>query len=295
MRILAEPEGAPSPPRRGPAPFVLALGGLLVVAGAGFWLLGRSSKPPVPASAPARPPASAAAAAGALEITANVSGAIVSLDGRRLGPAPQKASGLAPGGHKVRVEKEGYPPFEQDVHVLPGYETRVAARLLAEPAGFRVDSDVPGASVFLDRKYVGVTPVEVPGVAPGSHRLNVSAEGYEMYSETIDVSAAAPDVMVRFKEVRLDAAVDVIHRHGLGSCQGRLAATPAGLRYEASRKEDAFQVPLPALERFEVDYLKKTLRLTLRGGRTYNFTEKSGNADALLAFQQKVEAARKRL
>ncbi len=77
----------------------------------------------------------------------------------------------------------------------------------------------------------------------------------------------------------------------MGSCQGRLRATPAGLRYETPR-QDAFSAPFSGLDRFEVDYLKKTLRVTLRGGRTYNFT---GNADALLTFHREVEAARKRL
>ena len=50
-----------------------------------------------------------------------------------------------------------------------------------------------------------------------------------------------------------------------------------------------------ALERFEVDYLKKNLRLTVRGGRTYNFTVEGTSADPLLIFQKKVDAARKRL
>jgi hypothetical protein len=129
----------------------------------------------------------------------------------------------------------------------------------------------------------------IKDVAPGPHRLNVSAEGHEAYAETVE---APRDVEVRFKEVRLDASVDVSHRHGVGACQGRLRATPAGLRYETPRQGDAFSSPLSSLDRFEVDYLEKTLRVTLRGGRSYNFT---GNADALLTFHREVEAARKRL
>ena len=44
-----------------------------------------------------------------------------------------------------------------------------------------------------------------------------------------------------------------------------------------------------------MDYLKKNLRVKVRGGKSYNFTVKDGTADGLLSFQQKVEAARKRL
>ena len=39
----------------------------------------------------------------------------------------------------------------------------------------RIDSDVPGAQVFIDRAYIGVTPTTASDVKPGTHRLNVSA------------------------------------------------------------------------------------------------------------------------
>jgi hypothetical protein len=156
-----------------------------------------------------------------------------------------------------------------------------------------VDADVPGANVFLDRKFLGTTPVETREFEPGPHRLNVSAEGYEMYGEQVEIGAGGRDVMVRFKEVRLDEALDVVHKHGMGSCHGRLSATPAGLRYETENAGDAFTAPFASLEPLSVDYLKKNLRVKVTGGKTWNFTAQE--ADALLAFQKKVEAARKRL
>jgi hypothetical protein len=157
----------------------------------------------------------------------------------------------------------------------------------------RVDSDVAGANVFLDHRFLGTTPVETRDFAPGPHRLNVSAEGYEMHGEHIEIGPEGRDVMVRFKEVRLDEAVDVVHKHGMGSCRGRLSATTAGLRYETDNKGDAFSAPFASLEPLSVDYLKKNLRVKVKGGKTWNFT--ADGADALLAFQKKVEQARSRL
>jgi hypothetical protein len=156
-----------------------------------------------------------------------------------------------------------------------------------------VDADVPGANVFLDRKFLGTTPVETRGFEPGPHRLNVSAEGYDMYGETIELSSSSREVMVRFKEVRLDERVEVVHKHGMGSCRGSLHATTAGLRYEADKAGDSFDIPFPSLEPLQVDYLKRNLRVKQRGGKTWNFTAES--ADALLSFQKAVEKARKRL
>ncbi len=299
MKLLSE-----TPPPRGSrrsAGFVATVLGLAGVAAIGYWAVSRppSQAPaaPPPVHSPRRQPAreTVRAGTGGVEVTADSDGAGVFVDGRRVGLAPQRVDGLAAGSHKVRVEKTGLPPYELEAHVIPGQVTRVRARLAATaPArGLRVDSDVPGASVFLDRKFVGKTPVEVEDVEPGPHRLNVSAEGYEMYAESIEVTDGAREVKVRFKEVKLDESVAVAHKHGLGSCEGRLVATVEGLRYETTKTEDAFSVPLGGIEELSVDYLKSSLRLKLRGGRTYNFSGRS--ADALLAFQKKVEAAGRRL
>jgi hypothetical protein len=156
----------------------------------------------------------------------------------------------------------------------------------------RIDSDVPGASVFIDRVYVGTTPVTAKDVAVGRHRLNVSAAGYDGYADEIQVDAGDRDVMVRFKEVHLDAAIAVIHKHRFGSCRGRLVATPEGIRYETTDRDDVFSAPLTALETFELDYMKKNLRIKPKGGKIYNFSDPEDNADRLFVFHRDVEKAR---
>ena len=181
------------------------------------------------------------------------------------------------------------PPARGPRPAAPGASDEPAAR------GLRVEADVPDADVFVDRVYKGKAPLVLSDVAPGSHRINVSAEGYDGYAETVEVTGADQLVSVRFKQVRLAAAVDVVHKHGIGSCRGRLSATPAGLRYAPEKGDDAFEVPLASVERLDADYLKKQLTVKLRGGRTYNFTEAAGKADALVSFQQAVAKAQSRL
>jgi hypothetical protein len=158
-----------------------------------------------------------------------------------------------------------------------------------------IDSDVAGAMVFLDRVYLGAAPVTARNVAPGPHQLNVSAEGHEGYSETIQVAAGPADVTVRFKEVRLKEALDVVHKHGIGSCEGRLSADPQGVRYETNSKDDRFSMKFAEIEAFEVDYLKKNLRIKRRGGKTWNFTTRAENADPLFVFHRNVEKVRQQV
>jgi hypothetical protein len=158
-----------------------------------------------------------------------------------------------------------------------------------------VEADVPDASVFVDRRFVGKAPVDVRDVSPGPHRINVSADGFPMHTEEVDIGAEPRAISVRFTEVRLDESLAVVHKHGVGSCQGVLRASPQGLRFEAASGNDSFRASLTELARFDVDYLKKTLRVSLSGGRSYNFTVEGSSADPLLVFRQKVEAVRKRL
>jgi hypothetical protein len=174
----------------------------------------------------------------------------------------------------------------------PGVEAPPPA---ADMATLRIDSDVPGAQVFLDRQFVGTAPVTAENVKPGSHTLNVSAEGFEGIAQTIDVTPGPRDITVRFREVRLDARLAVVHGHRMGSCRGELIATPQGIRYETTNRDDAFTVAMADLETFQVDYLEKNLRVKIRRGRQFNFTDPDGNADRLFVFHRDVDKAKTRL
>ena len=178
----------------------------------------------------------------------------------------------------------------------PSPSSDASARVETPTAGvLRIDSDVPGAQVFIDREYVGATPVTASDVKPGTHRLNVSAQGYEGVADTIDVSPGPRDILIKLKDVRLDAKIDVVHKHRIGSCKGRLIATARGLRYETANKDDGFSSSLLDLGTFQVDYLEKNLRVTPRSGKRYDFTDPEGNADRLFVFHRDVEKARERL
>jgi hypothetical protein len=158
-----------------------------------------------------------------------------------------------------------------------------------------IDSDVPGAQVFIDRTFVGATPVTAKDITPGSHRLNVSAPGQDPYADTIDVAAGPRDIMIRLKDIKLDAKIDVVHKHAFGSCKGTLYATVQGLRYDTTNKSDAFTASFADIASFDVDYLEKNLKVKLKNGKQYNFTDAEGNADRLYLFHGEVNAAREKL
>jgi hypothetical protein len=179
-------------------------------------------------------------------------------------------------------------------------EARPAPALPAAPAPptreLVVDVDVAGALVFVDRKFLGNAPVRTAEISPGPHQINVSAEGYEGVARSIDVAESGETtITVRLRDVHLNQAVDVVHKHRMGSCRGRLTADLAGLRYAPAEGDDAFVLAFEALDAFDVDYLKKNLRVRQRGGRTWNFESPSRSADPLFVFHREVQKAREKL
>lgn len=237
---------------------------VVIAAGAAAWWFTRSAEPvPANTAAPVAKPAAAppVAAAPAREST----------------PAPAPARPAARRAAPV--------------------ETAAAAPVEAAPATatLHVEADVADASVFIDRVGVGAVPMTIPNLAPGTHRLNVSAPGYDGYSEDLALEAGERTVRVAFKEVRLNATIDAIHKHGMGSCKGQLVASVDGLRYIAADGKDNVAIAFADIDTFDVDVLAKNLRVKTRQGKTLNFTDPAGDGNRLFVFHRDVDKARKRL
>ena len=199
-------------------------------------------------------------------------------------------------------------PKKTDTAPRAAEEPRKAAPKKSEPkpvepiapaaptlATLTLESDIPGASVFIDRQFVGNTPLTLNDLQPGSKRVQLTATGFDSVQKTIELNPGPNTVNIRIKEVSLNARTEVVHKHGIGSCEGTLVATLDGLQYQSSNKGDAFTLPYAQVEAFAVDYLQKNLRVKQKGGKTWNFTDKNDNADKLFVFHRDVEAARKKL
>ena len=198
-------------------------------------------------------------------------------------PSEPGAAASRPRAARPAAAPEAPPAAAAGVEVVPDAGT------------LRIETDVPNAQVFLDRQFIGTAPVTAANVKPGSHQLNVSAEGFEGIARSIDVEPGTRDLMIRFREVKLDVRVAVVHKHRIGSCRGELVATPQGLQYTSDDKDDRFTVAMADLEQFQVDYQEKNLRVKVRRGKQYNFTDPDGNADRLFVFHRDVDKARQRL
>jgi hypothetical protein len=261
-------------PTEAPNRTPLVAGGLavLLLISAAMWFITRDPEPaPSTAAAPAAARRAAAPAPTKTEPARDT---------------PPKSGEAADAGRRTAMPEKSAEP-------APALAADTAA---AGVATLTVESDVPGASVFVDREFVGTAPVTLNGLVPGSKRINLSVEGFEGVQRSVDVAAGDNTVAMRFKEVRLNTSVGVAHKHGMGGCDGTLRATVDGLAYETTNKGDAFTLKYDNVESFEVNYLEKNLKVKQRGGKTWNFTDKAAaNADQLFVFHREVTAAREKL
>ena len=242
---------------------VLLAAGVVVLLGVGAFLLTRDSAPEPVSEAPAAAPA----------------------------PSRIVPKKVAPPSPVVTETPKKAPPSKADTTPAPAPAAPAAPTL----ASLTLDSDVPGASVFIDRQFVGNTPLSLDKLQPGSKRVQLTATGFDSVQKTIDLTPGPNSITIRVKEVSLSARTPVVHKHGVGSCDGTLSATLDGLRYDSANKGDAFTLPYAQVEQFAIDYLQKNLRVKQKGGKTWNFTDKNDNADVLFVFHRDVEAARKKL
>ncbi|ULQ60292.1 PEGA domain-containing protein [Brucepastera parasyntrophica] len=121
-----------------------------------------------------------------LTVTANVSSALIYVDGTRIsGNTVTVSSGI----HTIRVEAAGYQDYTTQVEVTGN--TTVPVILSAALHSITVNaSNFRGAQVQIDGRQVGVTPY-TSSFSPGTYTVSITAPGYETYSERITVNGSS--------------------------------------------------------------------------------------------------------
>ena len=152
---------------------------------------------PTAAAAPSARTPGASTTSGRLLVRSVPSNAMVVIDGVWSGRTPFTKEGMTLGTHTVRVVHEGYEPMNRTVTFSAENPSRqmtfelVPTRRAPAPAAtgtLSVSSRPAGARVFVDDRAVGTTPLKVPNVAAGSHRVRIELPGYRPWSTTVDVA-----------------------------------------------------------------------------------------------------------
>jgi hypothetical protein len=164
-----------------------------------------------PAQAAPVAPATAnlAVETGRIVVRSTPEGARVSIDGHDAGTTPATVTDIARGSHTVRVTRDGYVADERKVAITAARPSQTLTIDLARstavaetvassaarsgvmpngPGGLTVESRPEGASVFVDGKMVGTTPLTIDSVAAGEHSVGLAREGYSRWASSVRVT-----------------------------------------------------------------------------------------------------------
>lgn len=160
-------------------------------------------------------PYSSSSQYGSIDVTSDIPGALVYLDGTYKGATTAgtifNVISVNPGTHTLLLHNPGYTDFVQTVQVNAGQIASVTVVFnqtspapapqepspVAVPAaagtatvGSIVASSSPaGGQVYVDNQFRGVAPVTIYNVAPGPHIINVQLAGYTGWSSSVNVVA----------------------------------------------------------------------------------------------------------
>lgn len=95
------------------------------------------------------------------------------------------------GRYRLVYEQDGYFPEQVEIDARMGQALLVSRQLRPKPRDVHFETTPKAAKLFLDDRYVGLSPQVVP-VEMGSHRLRVERPFFLPHAETLEFSPAEP-------------------------------------------------------------------------------------------------------
>jgi hypothetical protein len=140
---------------------------------------------------------------GWLLVRTSPPGATVTIDGVNRGQTPLSLRDVPFGTHAVAISQTGFEERTREVNLsvdaavvavsvdlVPARAPGTTAAVQGATGSLFVDSRPPGARVLVDGRATGSTPVLLPDLAPGPHRVQIERDGYQIWTTTITVSGA---------------------------------------------------------------------------------------------------------
>jgi hypothetical protein len=132
-----------------------------------------------------------------LVLAARKPGARVLVRGQLVGTTPlSEPLRLNAGSATLEVLLEGHHPFRQTLTLPGANETKVTVELIPKDTTGRlhVRSATAGASVFVDGRRIGTTPVDAI-LSAGQHRISLRKDGYQETQTNVVVTAGSERTM----------------------------------------------------------------------------------------------------
>jgi hypothetical protein len=125
---------------------------------------------------------------GSMSVNTSPQGAKIYLDGYYRGTSPFVFDQIPPGSHTIDAVLNGYYKYTTMIGIAAASTTDVYFTLQAissAPNSLNITSDPTHAFVYLDKIYVGKTPLALDNVGTGNHEIELINPGYETWSTSV--------------------------------------------------------------------------------------------------------------
>ena len=128
-------------------------------------------------------------AQGQLTLLITPSGSTVKIDGVLKGKAPLETLKLKAGKHNIELNHNNYAKIVQGITVKGGEKLRLSFTLQALTGSLSITSTPSHATVEIDGKSWGKTPLLKVNLSVGSHIIQLKAPGYQTTKKQVNITS----------------------------------------------------------------------------------------------------------
>ncbi|MDD1725131.1 MAG: PEGA domain-containing protein [Methanospirillum sp.] len=137
---------------------------------------------------------------GIAKFESTPSGAEFFLDGKNMGGSPDSgilvAYTIPRGLYTVEARKAGYIPKIDPLYIDDNAVATYRIEMVSSPLGeLQVNSTPDDAQIYLDNRAAGITPVRIPDIRVGEHRIQVMKDGYQDWAANVSVTGGTTGVV----------------------------------------------------------------------------------------------------
>ena len=121
-----------------------------------------------------------------LYVNTTPSGADVYVDGKYIGATPISGYEIEQGQHTVNIAKEGYKEYEKIIAFDNATKDLGTINLEKLTYKLTIKTIPSGATVKIDGKVIGKTPLSSYEIEQGQHTVNITKNGYEQKTEVVE-------------------------------------------------------------------------------------------------------------
>ena len=156
---------------------------------------------------------------GTLAVTSQPLGATVMIAGKNYGTTPQNINDLVIGRHTVTLTLANHKAETRSVEIKENRTTNLDVKL-SDMAQMTINSRPNHASIFVDGKYVGVTPYTAE-MASGDYTIRLSHYKYHAFEKSVHLDSSHPNVTLSLnRQYQMPSAFYIQAGMQMGSLMG---------------------------------------------------------------------------